>query len=93
MVLLRLVVRGFHPLRPGGDGPERALEGVGVRRARRRRRQALRRAHALGQRRVGVVASPLAPEEVGPADGAEAGGSDGDGRETPPRRVLSGRGG
>lgn len=85
-------VRGVaHGHGPRGHGPERALQRVGVRRAGRGGREAVAGAHALGQRRVGLVAAPLAAHEVGPAHGAEGRRADGDRRQAPPRRVLARR--
>lgn len=88
---LARLVAVLHGLRARRHGPERALQRVGVGRARRGRREAVARAHALGQRRVGLVAAPLAAR-VAPAapapHGAEAGRADGDGRQAAPRRVL-----
>lgn len=88
---LARLVAVLHGLRARRHGPERALQRVGVGRARRGRREAVARAHALGQRRVGLVAAPLAAR-VAPAapapHRAEAGRADGDGRQAAPRRVL-----
>lgn len=88
------VVRALvHGLRARRHGPESALQRVRVGRAGRGGRESVGRAHALGQRRVGLVAAPLARQHAGPAHGAEAGGADGDGRQTAPRRVFPRRGG
>lgn len=89
---LARLVAVLHGLRARRHGPERALQRVGVGRARRGRREAVARAHALGQRRVGLVAAPLAARvAAAPAPAphrAEAGRADGDGRQAAPRRVL-----
>lgn len=91
---LARLVAVLHGLRARRHGPERALQRVGVGRARRGRREAVARAHALGQRRVGLVAAPLAarvapaPAAAPPPHRAEAGRADGDGRQAAPRRVL-----
>lgn len=69
-----------HGLYSRGDRPEGALEGVGVGGAGRGRRESVGRAHALGQRRVGLVAAPLVGQHVGPAHRTEARRADRDGR-------------